>query len=99
MNRKIYIVLAGMLCMIAAASAQVPISDKDPALAAKLEQQKARSGFKENKGQLLDQNGIANHRVKYLLEMKGLMYNYVLPALATMHGKQKVKTVNFTVWT
>jgi hypothetical protein len=72
MNRKIYIMLAGMLCMIAAASAQVPVSDKDPALAAKLEQQKARSGFKENKGQFLDQNGKANYRVKYLLEMNGL---------------------------
>lgn len=72
MNRKIYKVLAGILCMAVTASAQVPIGNKAAAQRTRLEQQEPQSGFRQNKGQLRDQKGRINSSVKYLLSMKGL---------------------------
>jgi hypothetical protein len=72
MNRKIYKVLTGILCMAVTASAQIPIGNKASAQRTRLEQQEPQIGFRQNKGQLHDQEGRVNSSVKYLLSMKGL---------------------------
>ena len=76
MKRKIYLVLAGMLCIAPTLTAQIRSSEKDVSagLKARITQQRRQeaSGFAENKGQLYDQTGRPNPQVKYLLNMPGL---------------------------
>lgn len=76
MKRKIYLVLAGMLCIAPTLTAQIRSSEKDVSagLKAQITQQRRQeaNGFAENKGQLYDQTGQPNPQVKYLLNMPGL---------------------------
>lgn len=72
MNRKIYTILAGMLCAFATVNAQSLIPTQESLSEIKGERREPRHGFTENKGQLHDQFGKANPDVKYLLNMTRL---------------------------